>query len=80
MAATHSPPSPADSPEVKFHTANGTAESPVRITLVVCELCVCKTAFTVVRLSVKTSSQLLLQLAICVYIYVAVPFNVHVSF
>lgn len=40
VAATHSPPSPTDSPEVKFHTTDGTAESPVRITLGACEFCV----------------------------------------
>ena len=76
MAAPHSPPSPPDSPEVKFHTADGTAEPPVRITLVVWEPC----AFGLVRLSVKTGSQLLLQLARCIYIYVAGPFGLHVGF
>lgn len=40
VAATHSSPSPTDSPEVKFHPADGTAESPVRIALGACEFCV----------------------------------------
>lgn len=80
MAATYSPPSSTDSPEVKFHTANGTAESTVRNSLVVRELCAWKTAFTIVRLSMKRGSQLLPQLAIYIYFYVAVPFNLHVGF
>lgn len=77
MAATHSPPGPTDSAAVKFHTANGTAESPVRITIIACELCAYKTAFTMVRLN---NEQLLLQLAICIYFYVTVPFMLHVGF
>lgn len=69
VAATHSPPGPTDPPEVKFHPANGTAESPVRITPVLSELCALKTAFLIVRPTVEMGSQLLPQLAMCVYFY-----------
>lgn len=80
MAATHSPSSPTDSPEIKFHTANGTAESPVGITIIVCELCVCKTSFITVRPNRKTRSQLLLQLAMYAYFCVVVPFRLRMGF
>lgn len=40
VAAPHGSPSATDSPEIQFHTADGAAEPPVRITLGACELCV----------------------------------------
>lgn len=53
MAATHSSPSPTDSPEVQFHPADGTAESPVRVPWCSWVWCVCKAACTIARLSVE---------------------------